>query len=78
MLEEIRVYLMRRLNARRQYMERWIGHIFPNAFKILEKNKYESRICIADWAGLSKFEIKCMYGDQYVVDLAHKTCLCRR
>ena len=33
---------------------------------------------MADWAGLSKFEIKTMYGDQHVVDLAAKTCSCRR
>ena len=78
MLKDIRVYLMRRLNARRQYMERWTGEICPNAFRILEKNKYEARACMADWAGLSKFEIKTMYGDQYVVDLAAKTCSCRR
>ena len=64
MLEDIRVYLMRMLNARRQYMERWTGEICLNAFKILEKNKYEVMACMADWAGLSKFEIKTMYSDQ--------------
>ena len=77
MLEDIMVYIMRRLNTR-QYMERWTGEICPNAFRILEKNKYEVRACMANWAGLSKFEIKTMYGDQYVVDLAAKTCSCRR
>ena len=45
MLEDIRVYLMRRLNARRQYMERWIGEICPNAFKVLRKiNMKQGRV----------------------------------
>ena len=48
MLEEIRVYLMRRLNVMRQYMERWTCDICPNAYKISKKNKYDLSVCIVN------------------------------
>lgn len=55
-----------------------VGQIFPIAFKLLEKSKYDASSCIVDWANMSKFEVKCMYGDQFIVDLATKFYSSRR
>lgn len=42
LLKHIRVYLMRRLNAKRQYMKGWFRKIYPNAFTLLDKNKCDA------------------------------------
>lgn len=36
-LEHIRVYVMRRLSVRRQYMDKGIGRICPKIFKLWKK-----------------------------------------
>lgn len=70
LLKDIILYLMRRLNAKRKYIERWFGDICLNVFKLLEKKISNISAWIVDWTGLSKFEVKTMYGDQFVGDLA--------
>ena len=50
MLEDIRVYLMRRMNARRIYMTKWDRLLCSNIHKNLEKNKVETAACIPTWA----------------------------
>ena len=78
MLEDIRVYLMQMMNARGSYMSKWQKLLCSNIHKILEKNKVEATSCIPTWVGELKFEINCMHGDRYVVDLGNQTCKCRR
>ena len=46
MFEDIKVYLMRRMNVRRIYMTKWDRLLCPNIHKILEKNKVEAATCI--------------------------------
>ena len=44
----------------------------------MEKNKVEATSYISTWVGELKFEINCMHGVRYVVDLGNQTWKCRR
>lgn len=35
-------------------------------------------MCIASYVGTMKYQISCPFGDQYIVDMAAKTCSCRK
>lgn len=39
-----------------QRMDRWIGKICPNTFKLLEKSKYDATVCIVN--GLECLSLK--------------------
>lgn len=78
LLEHIKAYLMKRMNARREYIGKWSGSICPNALKMLEKNKYDIRYCITSRASEWMFKVTCIYGDKYTVNLDTQSCACRR
>ena len=78
MLEWIRCNLIQRMVRRREWARSYSGNICPKIQKRLEKWKGDSFGCIADWHGELKFEVRCMNGDQYCVDLKEKTCSCRK
>ncbi|KAL3509701.1 hypothetical protein ACH5RR_029102 [Cinchona calisaya] len=50
-------------------MDDKIQHVCPKIQKLLEQIKEDSKACIPARAGEWKYEIRCTYGDQYVVDL---------
>ncbi|KAG8387137.1 hypothetical protein BUALT_Bualt03G0222000 [Buddleja alternifolia] len=77
MVEALRVYLMKRLQSKRDCMTKWTGDICPKILKRMEKLKDATRGHISTYAGAGKFEVRDMYG-QYKVDLMQQSCSCRR
>ncbi|KAG8377443.1 hypothetical protein BUALT_Bualt08G0033400 [Buddleja alternifolia] len=77
MVESIRVYLMKRLQSKRNYMSRWKEMVSPKVLKQVDKLKDNTRSCISTHAGAGKFETRDMY-TQYSVDLDQHSCTCRR
>ncbi|XP_027103267.1 uncharacterized protein [Coffea arabica] len=47
-------------------------------FEILEKAKRDQSTCIASYAGTNRYRVSCPFGEQFVVDMAGKTCNCRK
>lgn len=43
-----------------------------------QENELKSTHCIADYGGDLAFQVRGMYGDQYVVDLKEKKCACNK
>nr|XP_027086445.1 uncharacterized protein LOC113708174 [Coffea arabica] len=78
MLETIRLYLMVRMENKREWMQKYTGKVCPKILKKLEKVKTASSACIATPSGDWNYEVRCMYGDRYTVNLASRTCSCRR
>ncbi|KAG8373955.1 hypothetical protein BUALT_Bualt11G0079600 [Buddleja alternifolia] len=77
MVESIRVYLMKRLQSKRNYMSRWKEMVSPKVLKQVDKLKDNTRSCISTHVGAGKFETRDMY-TQYSVDLDQHSCTCRR
>ncbi|XP_028060521.1 uncharacterized protein LOC114264113 [Camellia sinensis] len=78
LLEDIRCILMRRLQVRSEVMRAYLGPICPNIQQVLEKRKENESNCIDIWAGSLRYQINWFNGQQFVVDLADSTCLCRK
>ena len=78
MLEWIRCYLMRIMLIRREWIKKFNGELLPNIYAKMESNKDDSATCIADWFGELQFQVKCMHGEQYTVDLKERKCSCRK
>nr|XP_027108905.1 uncharacterized protein LOC113728740 [Coffea arabica] len=78
MLETIRLYLMVRMENKREWMKKYTGKVCPKILKKLEKVKTASSACIATLSGDWNYEVRCMYGDRYTLNLASRTCSCRR
>ncbi|XP_031374160.1 uncharacterized protein LOC116188837 [Punica granatum] len=82
MLEEIGLYLMRKMNSNRNQIARYRGPITPTAQSKLEIAKRDSHKWHALWARdpeLAKFQVQHIYSSnhQHVVDLKMSTCSCR-
>ena len=78
MLERIRVYLMDKMTTKREMAAKWNDDIGPKIKKIIEKAKEGSSSYIPTLVGNKLFEVRGVYGDQFVVDLESRTCPCRR
>lgn len=78
LLEMVRCYMMRRIEAKRKELSRWKTVVGPRIFQLIEENKLKSTHCIADYGGDLAFQVRGMYGDQYVVDLKEKKCACNK
>ncbi|XP_027171918.1 uncharacterized protein LOC113771542 [Coffea eugenioides] len=78
MLETVGFYLMVRMEKKREWIKKYIGEICPKILKKLEKNKLAVNDCIPSHSKNWKFEIRCMYGDRYTVDLISRCCSCRK
>ncbi|XP_027088749.2 uncharacterized protein [Coffea arabica] len=78
MLETIRFYLMVRMEKKREWIRKYTGEICPKILKKLEKNKLVANDCIPSHSKDWKFEVRCMYGDRYTVDLISRCCSCRK
>ncbi|XP_071909577.1 uncharacterized protein [Coffea arabica] len=77
-LETIRFYLMVRIEKKREWIKKYTGEICPKILKKLEKNKLAANDCIPSHSRDWKFEVRCMYGDRYTVDLISRCCSCRK
>ncbi|KAL6141974.1 hypothetical protein ACLB2K_060259 [Fragaria x ananassa] len=79
MFEELRVKLMKRIAIRREKMAPYHGNICPKARDILEKNKMKAATyCIATFNGGDIAEVENIEGTKNVVNIARRTCTCRR
>ncbi|XP_071912395.1 uncharacterized protein [Coffea arabica] len=78
MLETIRLYLMARMETKREWMRKSSGSVCPKILKKLEKVKNAASRCIATYSGDWFYEMRFMYGDRYSVNLASMKCSCRR
>ncbi|KAH6775180.1 hypothetical protein C2S52_012741 [Perilla frutescens var. hirtella] len=76
MLEDIRNALMTRMYKKFAHANRVSDKICPSVRVKLEKNKLESRYCIAYPALDDKFEVH-SHEDQFVVNFRSKSCTCR-
>ncbi|XP_022854823.1 uncharacterized protein LOC111376128 [Olea europaea var. sylvestris] len=78
MLEDIRVYLMRRIVSRRESCYRWTTAVGPRMQKILDKNGKLARFQWAEYAGNEKFQVRHNVGIVlHALDLRARTCTCR-
>lgn len=82
MLEEIRTYLMNKMNNSRSFMARYKGPISPSTQTKLEQAKKNSNFWNPLWAGDedgSKFQVQHIlrFNAKYVVDLKEFTCSCK-
>ncbi|XP_062018891.1 uncharacterized protein LOC133735500 [Rosa rugosa] len=79
MFEELRVKLMRRIAVRKEKMEGYHGNICPKPRAIIETNKEKAAVdCIATFNGGDIAEVDNIEGSKNVVNLAMRTCTCRR
>ncbi|KAM1091099.1 hypothetical protein PS2_018270 [Malus domestica] len=78
MLQIIRKNLTVRMANRRVAALKWKGSVGPRIEKIIEKLKYESGHCIAYLVGDMKYQVSHLSGREFAVDLAARTCSCRR
>ncbi|KAL6134417.1 hypothetical protein ACLB2K_066648 [Fragaria x ananassa] len=78
MFEEMRWKLMKRIQMRRQIMDKYEHNICPKPRDTLEKNKIKSADCTPTFNGGDRFEVENIQGTKNVVDLRLRTCSCRR
>ena len=50
LLEMIRCYIMKRVESKLAYVSKWKHLVGPRVFKLIEKNKIQSRECIVEYA----------------------------
>ena len=81
MVEEIRCYIMRKMNDNRKTTARYQGPITPRAKDRLEITQKDSMLWTPQWVGdplNNKFEVTHMgLLDRVQVDLGVATCSCR-
>ncbi|XP_022895249.1 uncharacterized protein LOC111409429 [Olea europaea var. sylvestris] len=78
MLEEIRIYLMKRIVVRRESSDRWTAVVGPRIQKILDRNSRLARVEWAEYAGNERFQVRHNVGTVLnAVDLRARTCTCR-
>ncbi|XP_004305302.1 PREDICTED: uncharacterized protein LOC101297363 [Fragaria vesca subsp. vesca] len=78
MFEEIRWKLMKRIQMRRQIMDKYEYNICPKPRDTLDKNKIRAVDCTLTFNGGDRFEVETIQGTKNVVDLRLRTCSCRR
>lgn len=69
---------MTRTQNKRQQISKYNGYVCPKIREKLEGWKNELSFCRTIWVGDLKFQVSCINGDQFVVDLEARTCKCRR
>ncbi|XP_071912185.1 uncharacterized protein [Coffea arabica] len=69
---------MARMETKREWMKKYSRSACPKILRKLEKVKNATSGCIATPSGDWFYEVRCMSGDRYSVNLASRTCSCRR
>jgi hypothetical protein len=77
LVEDIRLYLMRRFEACREGIKKVEGDLCPNIRKKLSREKLNSGHWESRRAGNGNFEV-CCGAVQYTVNLKEKNCTCKR
>ncbi|KAM2845960.1 hypothetical protein COP1_028340 [Malus domestica] len=78
MLEMIRCNLMKRLCAKRTEISKLQRNVCPKIQHKLNREKFASRNYLATYSGNYKFQVGSGLSDLFVVDIANRTCSCRR
>ncbi|KAL3537760.1 hypothetical protein ACH5RR_001126 [Cinchona calisaya] len=78
MLQNLYLYLMKRLQVNREKMSQIQGSLCPRIVERLEKNNMKKKECIPRLFGGMKYQVSHIYGDQFAVDLETKTCSSRQ
>ncbi|XP_027927447.1 uncharacterized protein LOC114184334 [Vigna unguiculata] len=80
MLEDIRIYMMKRWQSKRQKLEKMEGQICPKINSKLQEESKKTRYWIPSCAGGKVFEVAhlSVVGDKYVVNLDTQDCSCRK
>nr|GMD04340.1 uncharacterized protein LOC109174707 [Ipomoea batatas] len=78
MCENIRVYLMVRMQQNRDNMKKHPLKICPKIMKLVEEAKDKSNDCTAYRSKDDVYEVEDCYGRKYKVDLSQYHCSCRR
>lgn len=78
MLEDIRVYLMKRLQTKKDQIYKWDKKFTPKTYELIDKFKKWSSGCYSAYAGYNQFEVTTVNGTKYAVNLSEKICECRR
>ncbi|OMO66824.1 Zinc finger, PMZ-type [Corchorus olitorius] len=77
LFEEIRRKLMDRIAAKIKECSKWNGNLGKRIWNVIEKNSRIANYCEVMFNGATGYEIQ--HGeDRYIVQLAEKTCSCRR
>uniref|UniRef100_A0A803PIN8 SWIM-type domain-containing protein n=1 Tax=Cannabis sativa TaxID=3483 RepID=A0A803PIN8_CANSA len=78
LLEKLRYWLMCRFQKKRESVTRWNEQVGKNIRKIIEQNKKFARNCLVTRETEVIFQVDCPGTISYAVNLAEKTCCCRR
>ncbi|XP_017416609.1 uncharacterized protein LOC108327414 [Vigna angularis] len=80
MLEDIRVYIMKRWAANRTKMTSYQGSICPKIFNRFQKESWLTRYWLPRWSREKLFEVKhvSQFGQQFVVNVDNIDCTCRK
>ncbi|WVZ21758.1 hypothetical protein V8G54_000302 [Vigna mungo] len=80
MLEEIRVYIMKRWAKNRKKMALYQGSVCPKVLSRFLKHSWLTRYWLPRWSSDQLFEINhiSQFGEQYVVNLDKQDCSCRK
>lgn len=80
MLEMICRQLLKRFHKKKlraeSVLQQTPNALCPKIFKMLEKIKSDSRICVCQWQNGLEFEVDHPYGPCQIVDLSAMTCSC--
>ncbi|XP_071700600.1 uncharacterized protein [Rutidosis leptorrhynchoides] len=78
MLEYVREYLMKQIVKVKNVIGKTDGPLTPSATKVFELIKKEASKYKVLWNGSTKYQVNDAHGDQCVVDVAQRTCGCKR
>ncbi|XP_052726126.1 uncharacterized protein LOC128194623 [Vigna angularis] len=80
MLEDIRVYIMKRWAANRTKITSYQGSICPKIFSRFQKESWLTRHWLPRWSREKLFEVKHLseFGQQFVVNIDTMDCTCRK
>ncbi|GKE55363.1 hypothetical protein Tco_1494548 [Tanacetum coccineum] len=78
LLEYIREYFMKRIVNVQVVIDKCDGPLTATATRILDSIKKEAAYVTVQWNGRIKYQVSGSFGDQYVVDVSHGTCTCRK
>ncbi|GJT65080.1 heat stress transcription factor B-4-like protein [Tanacetum coccineum] len=66
------------VNVQKDVIDKCTGPLTPTATRIMESIKKEAHLMKVQWNGANKYQVSCLLGDQYVVDVVSMTCSCRK
>ncbi|XP_017416579.1 uncharacterized protein LOC108327380 [Vigna angularis] len=80
MLENIRVYIMKRWATNRKKMALYQGSVCPKVLNKFQKQSWLTRYWLPRWSSHQLFEVLhiSQFGEQFVVNLENKECSCRK